>query len=331
LFYEQHKNGSDLKCLICPHECVISEGMRGICGVRENDGKSINLATYGIISGYAIDPIEKKPLYHFYPGKSIVSVGSYGCNFKCDFCQNYQISQFVEREGSYALSPDELVKRALKTPDNIGIAYTYNEPLIWHEYVKDCAMAAASEGLKNVMVTNGYFNREPLAELIRFIDAFNVDLKAFDDDFYRKYTGGTLKPVLTSAIDIVRAGRHLELTTLILPGLNDSEAAMKREAEWISTNLGRKVPLHISRYFPMYRRSDPATPSTTVIKLRDIASEYLDYVYTGNLHQTECGSDTICPSCHVPVIKRSGYKISVTGLDEKGTCLHCGRQIIDYF
>ncbi len=331
LFYERHQKGNEFRCLLCPHVCVIPEGKRGICGVRENNGTGIVLTTYGTISGYAVDPIEKKPLYHFYPGKDIVSIGSYGCNLKCDFCQNYQISQFVERDGSYALSPDELIKRALRTPENIGIAYTYNEPLIWYEYVTDCATLASSEGLMNVMVTNGYINRRPLAELTRIIDAFNVDIKSFSDDFYRKFTGGSLKPVLNTVTDIASAGRHLELTTLVLPGMNDSEASMKHEAEWIAANLGKNVPLHISRYFPMYRRSDPATPAATVIRLRDIAAEYLDYVYTGNLHQNECGSNTLCPSCHVPVIKRSGYDTNIIGLDAKGQCLHCGNQIIKYY
>ena len=329
-FYERYKESADFRCLICPHSCIISPGKRGLCGVRENNGEGIVLTTYEVISAFALDPVEKKPLYHFYPGMNIVSIGSYGCNLKCDFCQNYQISQYVEREGAYRLTPQELVNKALKAERNVGIAYTYNEPLIWHEYVLDCARIAAAHGMKNVMVTNGYFNSKPLAELLEVIDAFNIDLKAFDNEFYRKYTGATIKPVLNSLAAVKEKGKHLEITTLILPGLNDSETAMRREAEWIRSNLGRNVPLHISRYFPMYQRSDPATPSNTITRLVDIASEYLDYVYSGNLSFSECGSDTVCPSCHKTVIKRSGYYTKITGLDDEGRCINCNEPVIEF-
>ena len=327
---EIYKDNGARRCLLCPHYCIIKPGNVGICGVRENRGDTVSLSTYGIISGYAVDPIEKKPLYHFFPGKSILSVGSYGCNLKCDFCQNHQISQHTGKEGSYSLSPGELVSRALRVEDNAGIAFTYNEPVIWHEYVLDCARLASEHGLKNVMVTNGYINPGPLDELLEVIDAFNIDLKAFDDSFYRRFTGATLKPVLETIEKVAGAGRHLELTTLILPGLNDSDTSMHREAEWIATIVGRRVPLHISSYFPMYLRSDPATPSETMIRLRDIASGYLDFVYTGNMPGEQCGCDTYCPSCHIPVIKRAGYRITITALDNEGRCLNCGEKITEY-
>jgi len=325
-----YKDKGAHRCLLCPHYCVIMPGKKGVCGVRENRGDTVSLSTYGIISGYAVDPVEKKPLYHFFPGKSILSVGSYGCNLKCDFCQNHQISQHSEREGSYNLSPEELVSRALRVEGNIGIAFTYNEPVIWHEYVIDCAKLAREHGLRNVMVTNGYVNPGPLDELLEVIDAFNIDLKAFDDSFYRRYTGGTLKPVLETIEKVAHAGKHLEVTTLILPGLNDSDASMHREAEWISASAGRRVPLHISRYFPMYLRSDPATPSETVIRLREIASGYLDFVYTGNMPVEQFGCDTYCPACHIPVIKRAGNGTTVAALDNEGGCLNCGEKITDY-
>jgi pyruvate formate lyase activating enzyme len=301
-----------------------------VCGVRENTGEKISLTTYGVISGYALDPVEKKPLYHFYAGKYIISVGSYGCNLKCDFCQNYHISQHIEKDGNYRLSPEELVGRARKTSDNIGIAYTYNEPVIWYEYVIDCAKLAASEGLKNVMVTNGFINRKPLADLIDVTDAFNIDLKAFDNDFYRRYTGSALKPVMETISDVANSGKHLEITTLILPGLNDSVDAMKREAEWIASTAGRRVPLHLSRYFPMYKRDDPPTPAETILILKETASEYLDFVYTGNMTGTDSGSDTLCPSCHATVIKRQGYHTSLTGLSGEGRCLKCNEMIIKW-
>jgi pyruvate formate lyase activating enzyme len=327
----EKREGSDrLTCLLCPHLCHIRQGERGVCGVRENTGDEISLTTYGVISGYALDPIEKKPLYHFYPGKYILSVGSYGCNLKCDFCQNYHISQHIDEDGSYRLSPEELVRLAVEASDNIGIAYTYNEPVIWYEYVIDCARLASSEGLKNVMVTNGYVNSEPLACLIEVTDAFNVDLKAFSNDFYRRYTGAALQPVMNTIRDIAASGRHLEITTLILPGLNDSVNAMKREAEWIATVAGRRVPLHLSRYFPIYKRNDPPTPAETILRLKETASEYLDFVYTGNMSGNDASSDTLCPVCHATVIRRYGYHTSLTGLSDEGRCLNCNEMILKW-
>lgn len=319
-----------LKCLLCPHFCLIESGGRGICGVRENAGGTISLTTYGIISGFALDPVEKKPLYHFYPGRHILSAGSFGCNLKCDFCQNYHISQQFETVDGHSLSPGELVSKALKAEDNIGIAYTYNEPVIWYEYVIDCALLAASAGLKNVMVTNGFINKKPLSQLTDIIDAFNIDLKAFDDRFYRRYTGASLKPVMASVCDVAASGRHLEITTLILPGLNDTDEAMRHEARWISENAGADVPLHLSRYFPMYKRSDPPTPASTIIRLKEIASEYLNFVYTGNMSESSSGTDTVCPHCHKTVIMRSGYRTNARGLSAEGRCLNCSEMIIRF-
>ncbi len=326
--WEKHANDKNLKCLLCPHSCLISPGGRGICGVRENRGGEVSPVTYGVISGYALDPIEKKPLYHFYPGSSILSVGSYGCNLRCDFCQNFHISQEVHPSGSRQLSPKELVRLALKAAGNSGLAYTYNEPVIWYEYVTDCAMLATAEGLHNVMVTNGYVNGDPLAELIKVIDAFNIDLKAFSNEFYRRYTGATLGPVLEAIKMVASSGRHLEITTLIIPGLNDSAEEMRSEAEWIALNAGRSVPLHLSRYFPTYMRSNPPTPPETILRLKEIAGEYLDFVYTGNLAGTDSGSDTLCPSCHSLVVRRSGYSTTATGLSDEGRCMSCNAEII---
>lgn len=319
-----------VRCLLCPHACLLKPAERGICRVRENRNGMITLLTYGIISGYAADPIEKKPLYHFFPGSNIISVGSYGCNLICDFCQNHHISQNGPPPGSARISPEELVARAVREHDNIGIAYTYNEPVIWYEYVTDCANLAAAAGLKNVMVTNGYITRKPLEELTSVIDAFNIDLKAFSNDFYRKYTGATLKPVMDAIGTVAASGKHLEITTLILPGLNDSEGDMKRMAEWIARNAGRKVPLHLSRYFPMYLRETPATPSETILRLRDIAAEYLDFVYTGNMSGRSACSDTVCPSCKSVVVERSGYHTAATGLTEEGRCSICNEEIMKW-
>ena len=326
--WEKHNDEDTVRCLLCPHHCLIRPDERGICGVRENRNGEIALITAGVISGYALDPIEKKPLYHFRPGSMILSVGSYGCNLRCDFCQNYHISQNLPKEQTVRLKPEQLVRQAARARGNIGIAYTYNEPVIWYEYVAECARLAASEGLENVMVTNGYINREPLREMTDFIDAFNIDLKSFSNEFYRKYAGATLKPVLEAIKIIASSGRHLEITTLILPGLNDSPAAMRQEAGWIAENAGRKVPLHLSRYFPMYRRNDPATPPETIMLLQEVAEEYLDYVYTGNMQGADGGSDTRCPSCQSVVIRRSGYSTRITGLTDEGQCQSCGHQIL---
>ena len=327
ILWEKHGSEGALRCLLCPHLCIIRPGKRGICGARANLDDEIQLVTAGVISGYALDPVEKKPLYHFHPGSSILSVGSYGCNLRCDYCQNYNISQINDPGGSPALTPDKLVSRAARIAGNIGIAYTYNEPVIWFEYVESCARLAAKEGLRNVMVSNGYIMPEPLKQMTGFIDAFNIDLKAFSDAFYRKYTGSALDPVLESVRVIAESGRHLEITTLIIPGLNDSAEEMRREARWIAENAGRGVPLHLSRYFPMYKRGDPATPPETIIKLRETAQEYLDFVYTGNIAGTDGGSDTYCPSCRERVISRSGYNIRVNGLNDAGECKKCGRKI----
>lgn len=325
---EPHGGKEDMKCLLCPHGCILSPGKRGICRVRENDGSTIKLLSYGIVSSYSSDPVEKKPLYHFFPGKNILSIGSYGCNMRCDFCQNDQISQHGVLHDNYIIEPIDIVSRAVKYPGNIGLAYTYNEPVIWYEYVMDCAVLIKEQGLYNVMVTNGYINEAPLKELLLYIDAFNIDLKSFDEDFYHRYTGASLKSVLDTLITVAEAERHLEVTTLVIPGLNDSAEAMRSEAKWIAENLGSNVPFHISRYFPRYMRDDPPTPIETIMKLYDVASEYLKYVYTGNVTFEIGGSDTDCPGCGKKLIKRSGYDIKNTGLTDEGRCSVCNEIII---
>jgi pyruvate formate lyase activating enzyme len=328
VLYEHTDDNKAIRCLLCPHECIINPGKTGICRVRENDGSGIRLTTYGVISGYASDPIEKKPLYHFFPGHHVLSVGSYGCNMRCDFCQNDQISQHGRQSDCLTLPPEELALRAQILPGNIGLAYTYNEPTIWYEYVIDCATAIKEQEQYNLMITNGYVNAAPLKEYIKLIDAFNVDLKAFSETFYSSYTGASLKHVLNNLVMIAGGGCHLEITTLIIPCLNDSEESMRSEARWIAENLGPDVPLHISRYFPKFKRTDPATPVETIIKLYEAASEYLNFVYTGNLPPEAGGSDTICPSCKKILIKRSGYNTKNTGLTDEGRCSVCDKTII---
>lgn len=324
------KNKDSLTCLLCPHFCKIAPGRTGVCRVRKNTGDTIELITYGVVSGYALDPVEKKPLFHFYPGTNILSIGSYGCNMRCDFCQNYNISQHILDGYPVKTEPEKIVSDSLSSVNNIGIAFTYNEPVIWFEYIRDVAIKAIEKKLHTVMVSNGFVNKEPLAEYISFIDAFNIDLKAFNDEFYRKLTGARIEPVKESLKQIARSGRHLEITTLIIPGRNDDAEEMAREAEWIAGELGKDVPLHISRYFPMFRRDDPPTPADTIIKLYETASRYLDYVYTGNMAGLK-GQNTICPGCGAMVVKRTGYNIKIQNLDQQGRCRTCGKQIFRHF
>jgi len=325
-------SGDKTECLLCPHYCIIEEGGFGLCGVRKNNNGRIELQTYGVLSALSADPVEKKPLYHFFPGHNILSAGSYGCNLRCDFCQNYSISQ--SGSDSFPLnlkiSPEALVSKAIAAQDNIGLAFTYNEPVIWFEYVKDSAILAKSKGLHTAIVSNGYVNSEPLGEILEFIDAFNIDLKAFNDSFYRKLTGAGIEPVKNSLKMIAGKGRHLEITTLIIPGQNDGTADMEKEAEWIAGELGNEVPLHLSRYFPMYKRQDPATPDETLIKLYEIAARKLAYVYIGNT-RSGSGQNTKCPDCGICVTERSGYNTRMKNISEKGRCTGCGKLIYSNF
>ncbi len=322
--------GRKAECLLCPHYCRIDEGKTGICGVRKNTGEEISLVTYGIISGYALDPVEKKPLYHFFPGFNILSAGSFGCNMRCDFCQNYHISQNIPERMSGKITPGKLVQDALAAEGNIGLAFTYNEPVIWFEFIRDSAVAAKEAGLYTVIVSNGFVNPDPLKEIISFIDGFNIDLKAFNGDFYRRLTGAGIDPVKNALRQIARSGRHLEITTLIIPGQNDSLEEMDREAEWIAGELGRNIPLHLSRYFPRYKREDPSTSQMTIDRLVEIASLRLDHVYSGNTGP-DSGQNTSCPHCGETVTIRNGYGIEIRNLDDAGRCSSCGTLIYRYF
>lgn len=294
MFYEKI-DGQKVRCLLCPHTCVIVPGHSGICGARCNQGGTLVAQSYGQITALALDPIEKKPLARFHPGSFILSAGSYGCNFRCSFCQNHTISKYrpvagqqgyirVSRPGPVYISPEDLVGKALELIDegNIGIAYTYNEPLISYEYVYDCSLLAHENGLKNVLVTNGYINPEPLKQLLPYIDAMNIDLKSFGDEFYREICGGLAVHVKNS-IEIAAGSCHVEVTTLIIPGLNDSEEEMEEISSWLAS-IDPEIPLHITRFFPNYKMTDrSATSPEKIYSLVKIAREHLKYVYTGNL------------------------------------------------
>jgi pyruvate formate lyase activating enzyme len=322
-------HGEKAECLLCPHFCKLARGKAGICGVRKNTGAEVELTTYGVISGFALDPIEKKPLYHYFPGSNILSIGSYGCNMRCDFCQNFHISQNIPGRYSELTTPEEITGQVKKASNNIGIAFTYNEPVIWFEFVTDVARQVKEAGYHTVMVSNGFVAEEPLKEYMQLIDAFNIDLKAFNDDFYRKIAGATLEPVKKALRMISSSGNHLEITTLLIPGLNDSKKEMEELVKWVSGELGSSLPFHISRYFPMHKRSESATSYESLMRFYDIAAEHLDYVYTGNI-KSDTGQDTFCPQCNKLITGRSGYRIShVNTVD--GNCSGCGKKIYRNF
>ncbi|AAD36618.1 MULTISPECIES: AmmeMemoRadiSam system radical SAM enzyme [Thermotoga] len=321
LHFEILENGK-VKCLLCPHECVLDNGQIGLCGVRKNKNGSLVSLNYGEVTAIAMDPIEKKPLFHFNPGEQIFSVGTFGCNFKCGFCQNWEISQ--AKPETKRVTPEQLVKIAQMNRNSKGIAFTYNEPLVWYEFVLDTSRVAVREGMYCVLVTNGFINEEPLELLFQSVHAMNIDLKGFNRDFYREI-GGDLDVVLRNIEKVYNAGIHVELTTLIIPGKNDDKEDLRREFEWIA-DLDKDIPLHISRYFPNYKYTIPPTPIEELIEIYEMAREYLNFVYLGNVWDERYES-TFCPDCGNLVIRRQGYEVEKVGLDEEGKCTKCGRQI----
>lgn len=320
-FFERESATCRVTCLLCPHHCHIEEGKTGICRVRKNTGGTLYALTYGKISSLALDPIEKKPLYHFYPGREILSIGSVGCNFRCPFCQNWHISQVGVEEFPLRNVTPEMLLEVAKREGSIGISFTYNEPFIWWEFVYDVALRFRKEGLKTVLVTNGYVEREPLEELLPLIDAMNIDLKSIDEDFYRKHCKARLSPVLATIEASWKTGVHIELTHLVVTGLNDTLEGIQRLVDWIAA-LSPTIPLHISRYFPAYELSHPPTPLPFLEEAFAIAREKLSFVYLGNVWD-ERKSSTFCPSCGNVIIVRQGYNVRIVGLDGS-RCRFCG-------
>jgi len=311
-------DGDRVQCHLCPHECTIAEGKTGICRVRKNTKGTLNSLVYGQVTSIALDPIEKKPLYHFYPGSDILSIGTWGCNFRCPFCQNWTISQAQAKTKS--VTSGELVSLA-RRERSIGIAYTYNEPFIWYEFVQDTANAMRTAGMKNVLVTNGYVMPEPLKEILPLIDGMNIDLKSFSDEFYRDLCGGHLEHVL-STLEIARKQTHVEVTNLIIPGKNDTEDEFRQISAWISEHLGADTPVHLSAYFPHYELHAPPTPAATLERASAIFRDKLRHVYVGNI-RLQNGSDTKCCSCGDLLVKRDGYSTEVVNLDGN-LCATCG-------
>lgn len=320
--YYKKLHDNKLQCCLCPHQCLINEGQKGICRVRLNQEGRLFTVNYGEISALALDPIEKKPLYHFYPGSMILSAGTFGCNLACSFCQNYSIAH--EAPQTTYMSPEQMVKIAVETRDegSVGTAFTYNEPSIWYEYIYQTAEKLKEKGLQTVLVTNGFISPEPLKKIIPLIDAMNIDVKAFNNDFYRRNCKASLDHVKAAVEEAVNMA-HVEITNLVIPGENDDMAEIKSLAEWLAA-LDNTIPLHLSRYYPAYKMHKPPTPVETMHQAYNQAREYLEFVYMGNLPGEE--NDTECLQCGQPLIKRQGYEIDTSGI-ENHRCASCGAEV----
>jgi pyruvate formate lyase activating enzyme len=322
-----------VQCDVCPRHCRLHEGQRGLCFVRGRDRDGIELYTYGRSSGFCVDPIEKKPLNHFLPGSAVLSFGTAGCNLACKFCQNWDMSKSREMDTlADSAAPTELADAARRL-GCASVAFTYNDPTVFMEYAIDVAAACHEAGVKTVAVTAGYLCPEPRAELFRWIDAANVDLKAFTERFYRQVCGSELAPVLETLEYLKRETRvWLEITTLLIPGENDSDAELDQMTRWLVASLGPDVPLHFSAFHPDWKMTDrPPTPPRTLTRAREIAlGNGLRYVYTGNVHD-RAGGSTWCPGCGALLIERDWYRLGRWGLTAEARCAACGQSIPGVF
>lgn len=319
--------GDRVRCYLCPHHCSIADNRRGICGVREQRSRVLYSMNYGKVSSANIDPVEKKPLFHFLPGEKVFSIGSVGCNFRCLHCQNFTISQASLAELSLRdMRPEEVSEIGLSQGCQ-GVAYTYNEPTIWHEFAYDASKIAKEKGLSTIYVTNGFIEEEPLRELSSCLDAMNIDVKGFTDHFYGKVCKAPLEPVLRAVELAYKLGIHIELTYLIIPGKNDTEDEMKRFVEWVANSVDVKVPVHFSRFHPDYMMTDvPQTPIKTMELARKLGIDGgLKFIYLGNVSIPH-SEDTVCPKCGKVVIARTGFR--VTKMDAvDGKCSNCGEDL----
>lgn len=319
LFYENQED--KIKCRICPHNCLIDEGKFGICRVRtvkEGEAFAIN---YGEVTSAAVDPIEKKPLYHYKPSKGILSLGSFGCNMTCSFCQNYEISQ--NRPATEFISVEKLISIIPTIENNVGVAFTYNEPMMWYEYMYDASkkIKEHNKDTSVVVVTNGYINEEPLKRLLPYVDAMNIDLKGYTNRYYNKVCGARLEPVLET-IKICNEKCHVEITTLLVSDENDSLEEVREIAEFIAS-VNEDIPLHLSRYFPRYKMENEATKVEKITEAQNEAKKYLKYVYIGNVGGVD--NNTYCPKCKSLLIDRNGYNTKVHVNEER--CNVCGEKI----
>ncbi len=315
-----------IQCDLCPRECRLRDGQRGFCFVRMRAGDHLVLATYGRSSGFCVDPIEKKPLNHFYPGSSVLSFGTAGCNLGCRFCQNWDISKSRETDRLMDQATPAAIAQAAAAYGCRSVAFTYNDPVIFAEYAIDVARACRERGLRTVAVTAGYVSEEGRRDLFTVMDAANVDLKGFSDEFYQRLTGGHLRPVLDTLVHLrYSTDVWFEITTLLIPGHNDSDPELRAMFRWVLAELGPDVPHHVTAFHPDHRMRDvPPTPRSTLVRAREIAlEEGLHFVYTGNVDHP-AGEVTACPSCGTAVIERDRYSIRRYRLDEQGRCARCG-------
>jgi len=321
------REGDKVKCSLCPHSCAISDGKRGLCGVRENRSGKLYSLIYGLASSIHPDPIEKKPFFHFLPGSTAISFGSVGCNLFCLHCQNYSISRAKVDEFSLTpITPDEVIKYA-KMAGAESVSWTYNEPTIWHEFTTIASQVAHGAGLKTNYVTNGYIQEEPLRALKGVIDAMNIDVKAFTEEFYKKVCGGKLAPVLKSCQLAVELGMHVEITYLIIPEHNDSAEEIGRFSKWVFDSLGPEIPVHFSAFHPEYKLTKlPRTPDKTMATAFEVAKKVgLEFVYLGNVYARD-KDDTFCPKCGTLVIQREGFNAELVDLKD-GKCGKCGADL----
>ncbi|WOF16449.1 AmmeMemoRadiSam system radical SAM enzyme [Methanoplanus sp. FWC-SCC4] len=315
-----------VKCNLCSHRCLIGENKTGICGVRENNGCKLFSKNYGMVSAEAVDPVEKKPLFHYLPGTDVYSLGGVGCNFRCLHCQNWQISQTTSFDYLQEISPEKGVLKAIANNCK-SIAWTYNEPTIWHEYALDMGRMAKKNNLGTIYVTNGYMTEEALRELSVMLDAFRVDIKAFSEKFYHKVCRAKLQPVLDATIIAKELGMHIETVNLVIPGLNDSEDEVKSLIAWVLENLGENTPMHFTRFHPDYKMTDVAsTPVLTLERIYETARDMgIKYPYLGNVMDHKY-CNTYCHECGSLLIQRSGY--NQRNVDLKGSyCQKCGEKI----
>ncbi len=325
--YQEKIDEETARCIVCPRMCTLREGQRGFCGTKEyQDGSIVNL-TYGLLSAITVDPIEKKPLAHFYPGSLSLSISSVGCSFTCPWCQNWHLSTAKPDAGLKRVPPDYVVDMAHRQ-ECTSISYTYNEPIINLDYVEDTARLARQEGVKNVLVTNGYISDVALGRVVDVIDAANVDWKGFTEEFYRKHCSADLQSVLDATVEMHRKGVHVEVTFLIIPETNDGEAEARKMARYLVDKMGPDVPLHLSRFYPQYKFSHlPETPVETLLRAREIAKEEgVRYVYVGNVPEKGY-EDTMCPKCGKAVIGRIGFNVTSWHIDEGHRCEFCREPI----
>jgi len=326
-FYQKLENGK-VQCQLCPNRCILSPGQRGLCKVRENIGGKLYSLVYGKPVTTAVDPIEKKPFYHFLPGAKAYSLATAGCNLACKYCQNWDIAQrFPEEVTSTPMTPQQVVEEAEKSGAQV-IAFTYNEPAVWYEYMRDIAKLAKEKGLRTAMVSSGYINPEPLKELLPYMDAIKIDFKAFNNEVYGNLIGGKLEPVLETIKIIHQSNVWLEIVHLVVPGYTDNLEEIKQMCLWLKENTSENVPVHFSRFWPKYKLTNlPPTPEETIKKARQVCQEAgMKYVYTGNIEDEE-GNTTFCPANHQPLIKRIGYFVKENLVDSNGQSPNCQETI----